>query len=480
MQNPHIAKAEPREMAGTVPVFCAFDEITPLEKIIPNPKNPNEHPEEQIRLLTKIINSQGWRMPIVVSTRSGYIVKGHGRLKAAQAGGMEFAPVEFQNYATEADEHADLIADNRIAELSIMDDDLLAELMSELEQMEEDFDFELTGYTEEDLSDILAELEEEHKEVEEDNFDAELPEEPKAKIGDVYQLGRHRLICGDCTDRNHVDMLMNGEKAIAVVTDPPYNMAYEGAGGTSDAKRKKNRILNDKMSDADFTVFLTSVYNTIHDCLHDGGSFYIFYKELGTGTFITALKYANLTYKQDLIWVKNQLVLGGSKYQSMYEPCIFGCKGKSVEFWYTGRKERSVIEQIDLMTEDELKDTIKELLEQQNPDIIRVDKNKVNDLHPTMKPIRLLAKLIENSTKKDDIVLDLFGGSGSTLIACEQLGRTCYMSELDCRYVDTILQRWESFTGEKAVLLNANESDPALEEVERLQEHSDGAGVQND
>lgn len=467
-------------MAGDIPVYCAFDELSALESIIPNPKNPNEHPEEQIRLLAKIITSQGWRMPIVVSSRSGFIVKGHGRLMAAKFAGMEYAPVEYQNYATEADEYADLIADNRIAELSMMDDDMLAELMEELEKMEEEFDFELTGFTEEDLSDLLGEIEEQNKEIEEDEFEIELPEEPKAQLGDVYQLGRHRLICGDCTNAAHIDTLMDGKKAIAVVTDPPYNMAYEGAGNTSKEKRKKNRILNDKMSDTDFTIFLTSVYNTIHDCLHDGGSFYIFYKELGTGTFITALKYANLTYKQDLIWVKNQIVLGGSKYQSMYEPCIFGSKGKSVEYWYADRKERSVIEQIDLMTEDELRDTVKELLEQTNPDIIRVDKNKVNDLHPTMKPIRLLAKLIENSTKKDDIVLDLFGGSGSTLIACEQLGRSCYMSELDRKYVDVIIERWESFTGEKAVLLNAIGTDSHAEEAEKAQIYPVDTGIQND
>lgn len=475
-----LSKAEPREMAGSIPVFCTFDEITPLERIIPNPKNPNTHPEEQIQLLSKIISSQGWRMPIVVSTRSGFIVKGHGRLKAAQRAGMEFAPVEYQNYATEADEYSDLIADNRIAELSIMDEDILSELMAELEAMDEDFDFELTGYTDDELEEIIGTLEEENQEIVEDDFELdELPEEPQAQIGDIYQLGRHRLICGDCTDRAVIDTLLNGEKAIAVVTDPPYNMAYEGAGNTSKEKRKKNRILNDKMSDEDFTVFLTSVYDSIHYSLVDGGSFYIFYKELGTGTFITSLKYANLTYKQDLIWVKNQLVLGGSKYQSMYEPCIFGSKGKSVEHWYTGRKERSVIEQIDLMTEDELKDTIKELLSEQNPDIIRVDKNKVNDLHPTMKPIKLLAYLINNSTQKGDIVVDLFGGSGSTLIACEQTGRTCYTSELDRKYVDVIIRRYEEFTGEKAVLLNAAETNRDDKEAEEVQEASYTPTVSN-
>lgn len=476
--KPQTATAEPRSMAGEIPVYCSHDEILSLEKIIPNPRNPNTHPDEQVSLLSKIIKAQGWRMPIVVSTRSGFIVKGHGRLMAAKEAGAEFAPVEYQNYATEADEYSDLIADNRIAELSFIDDDMLAELIAELNAME-DADLELTGYSESELEELFS-ADEEPQEVQEDNFDIELPEEPKAQIGDIYQLGRHRLICGDCTDMEHINALMNGNKAIACVTDPPYNMAYEGAGNTAKEKRKKNKILNDKMSDEDFDVFLTSVYNSIHYCLQDGGSFYIFYKELGTGVFVTSLKKANLTYKQDLIWVKNQLVLGGSKYQSMYEPCVFGCKGNSVAHWYADRKERSVIEQIDFMTEDELKETIKELMEQQTPDIIRVDKNKVNDLHPTMKPIKLLAKLISNSSQKNDIILDLFGGSGSTLIACEQLERTCYMSELDRKYVDVIIQRWEAFTGKKAVLLNGVKESSNAEETQTLQETSDPSTVSHD
>lgn len=225
-------------------------------------------------------------------------------------------------------------------------------------------------------------------------------------------------------------------------------MAYEGAGNTPKEKRKSNKIKNDNMPEDKFLEFITSAFSNLNNVMKDGASFYVFYKELGFGTFLKAIKDAGLTFKQELIWVKSQLVLGGSKYQNMYEPCLFGCKGKSIKQWYGGRKNTSVIEMIDLMGEDELRETIKELTD--FTDIIREKKQTVNDLHPTMKPVRLLAKFIENSTQTGDAVLDVFGGSGSTLIACEQLNRKCYMIEYEPKYVDVIIERWENFTGQKA------------------------------
>jgi len=278
------------------------------------------------------------------------------------------------------------------------------------------------------------------------------PDEPLSKQGQIYQLGKHRLMCGDSTSVDDLNKLLNGQKADCVVTDPPYNMNYEGAGNTKD--RASKRIMNDKMPDAEFEKFLTNVYETMQTGMKDGASFYVFYKELGSGVFITALKNAGLTFKQELVWVKNQLVLGGSKYQSMYEPCLFGCKGKRITNWNAGRKERSVIESIDFMNEDELRNAIKELTEYEPTDVIRENKPLKNDLHPTMKPIKLLAKFIKNSSKQGEVVLDVFGGSGSTLMACEQLDRSCFVMELDPKYVDVIIQRWETFTGQKAVLLN--------------------------
>ena len=287
----------------------------------------------------------------------------------------------------------------------------------------------------------------------EDDFDTTPPEQPKAKRGDVYQLGRHRLMCGDSTSITDVDNLRAGMSIDLVVTDPPYNMGYEGAGNTRD--RAGKRIMNDKMPEPEFEDFLRSVYACYYCSMADGASIYVFYKELGTGVFITAMKDSGLTYKQELVWVKNQIVLGGSKYQSMYEPFLMGCKGKSIGKWNGARKQRSVIESIDLMGEDALRQAIRELLEAETTDVLREQKQRVNDLHPTMKPVRLIARLILNSSDKGDSVMDLFGGSGTTLIAAEQTGRTAYLMELDPKYVDVIIARWEAFTGEKAVLLNA-------------------------
>lgn len=233
-----------------------------------------------------------------------------------------------------------------------------------------------------------------------------------------------------------------------VLTDPPYNMAYKGTAGA-----RQKEILNDDMSEEDFNSFLQAVYNSMSSVMKNGASFYVFYKELGTGVFINALNESELTFKQELIWVKNSLVLGGSKYQSMYEPFLFGCKGKKVEIWNGNRNQKSVIEHIDDMNEFELRDALKNLLEMFDGDIIRENKSLKNDLHPTMKPIKLLAKLIYNSSNKNDTILDLFGGSGSTLIAAEQTGRNCRMIELDERYADVIVKRFENLTNIKAELI---------------------------
>lgn len=256
-------------------------------------------------------------------------------------------------------------------------------------------------------------------------------------------------MCGDSTVVTDVERLMDGKLADMVLTDPPYNMNYQGAGNSTD--RESKRIKNDNMSDAEFDAFLTDVYKNIFLSLKETGSFYVFYKELGKGVFITALEKSGLTFKQELIWLKNQLVLGGSKYQNIYEPCLFGCKGDRIGSWYGGRNKTSVIEVYDLMNEFELREELKRLVNSLEPDVIREDKPLKNELHPTMKPIKLLSHFIKNSSRRNDIVLDLFGGSGSTLIACGQLSRICYMMEFDPRYCDVIIERFQEVTGLRAI-----------------------------
>lgn len=417
-------------------------EYLPIKELKPYEKNARKHADADVSTIMKSIQEFGFKDPIGIWSDKNVIVEGHGRLLAAKRLGLKKVPVIRLDDLTDEQRRAYALAHNKTAEMSEWDSDLLDE--------------ELDGILDIDMSDFgfdLSEDEEEKEVVEADT--PEPPEEPKSHYGQIYQLGRHRLMCGDSTKMADVKKLLDGKKADCVVTDPPYNMGYEGAGNTKDRASKK--IMNDKMPEADFKKFLLSVYKCYLDAMKDGASIYVFYKELGSGVFMQAMREGGLTFKQELIWVKSQLVLGGSKYQSMYEPCLMGCKGKSIKVWNGGRKQRSVIESIDLMTEEELRETLKDVLAADDPDVIREKKQLHNDLHPTMKPVRLIAKLTQNSSDAGDVILDLFGGSGTTLIAAEQIDRTAYLMELDPRYVDVIIQRYEDFTGDKAVLLTKEE-----------------------
>lgn len=441
-------------------VYLSISEITPYE----NNARYNDHAVEAV---ANSIQEYGFKNPIILD-KNNVIIAGHTRYLAAKKLDLKEVPCIIADDLTPDQVKAFRIADNKTGELADWNFDLLEKEIKEL--TENGYDINLLGFNDEEMENILnktiesmnhyldlrdgestgVEFEPE-PEAEEDEFEVSIPDEPLAKEGDIYQLGNHRLMCGDSTNKAHIQKLMNGEAADLVLTDPPYNMGYEGAGNTPDEKRKQNKIKNDKLPKHEFRAFLDAVIRNLHDNMKDGASFYMFYKELGDAAFINAIDESDLTFKQELIWVKNHLVLGGSKYQSMYEPCLFGCKGPSIKNWYTGRKERSVIESIDLMDEFQLRDAIKEIMEYFDPDIIRNERQTKNDLHPTMKPIKLLSKFIKNSSKQGDIVLDVFGGSGSTLIACEQLNRTCYMCEFEPKYVDVIIERYEAFTGEKAI-----------------------------
>lgn len=432
MNTPQIVEAQSRAMAGSIPVYCSHDEILPIEKIIKNPRNPNTHPKEQIELLSKIIKAQGWRMPITISSRSGFIVKGHGRLMAVIAAGEDYAPVEFQNYATEAEEHADLIADNRIAELSSIDEDILTELLREMEA--EGIDLELSGYEEQELEDLLASFEDvEADETTEDDFEIELPAEPKAKVGDIYKLGRHRLMCADSTNPDDIHALMDGAECSLFITDPPYNVNYEGK--TQD----KLTIQNDHKDDSSFRQFLVDAFKCADNVMKPGAAFYIWHADSEGYNFRGACRDNGWRVRQCLIWNKNSLVLGRQDYHWKHEPCLYGWKDGAGHTWNSDRAQTTVLD---------------------------FDRPSRNAEHPTMKPVELFDYQIRNNTHKNDIVLDLFGGSGTTLIACEQNGRTAYVSELDPKYVDVIIQRYETLTGEKAVLLNATDTDSQHEEAE--------------
>jgi len=406
-----------------------------IDEIKPYARNAKKHPEKQIKNVMESIKQFGFAQPLVVDSNNVLII-GHCRLMAAKRLNISEVPCVRMDSLTEEQVDKLRLLDNKLNE-SEWDFDLLSEDLPCLDFSDFDIDWDLP--TDTSVDEII------------EDTPPDPPEEPTSTYGQIYQLGRHRLMCGDSTKLEDVKALLDGKKAECVITDPPYNMAYEGAGNTKD--RASKRIMNDKMSNDDFRQFLHSVYSCYYDVMKDGASIYVFYKELGEGVFIKTMGDAGLTFKQELIWVKDHLVLGGSKYQSMYEPCLMGCKGKSIKIWNGRRNQRSVIESIDLMSEDELRDALRQVLSDEEPDILREKKQIVNDLHPTMKPVKLIAKLMRNSSDEDMCVLDLFGGSGTTLIAAEQTNRNAYIMELDPRFVDVIIQRYENFTGEKAVLL---------------------------
>lgn len=279
--------------------------------------------------------------------------------------------------------------------------------------------------------------------------------DPKSKEGDIYRLGDHILICGDSTKRETIEALMGEEKADLLVTDPPYNVAYEG--GTKD----KLTIMNDKMSEDNFVEFLTDAFKAFAPSLKSGGAFYIWHASSTQLQFELAMRNVGWRPRQQLIWNKNSMILGRQDYQWKHEPCFYGWADGAAHYFIDDRKQTTVFEDmrpnIKGMKKEELQAMLEELLgDKISTTVICEDKPAANDVHPTMKPIRLLARQIKNSSKPGEIVVDIFGGSGSTLIACEQLGRKCRTVELDPRYADAIIERWETLTGKKAELVNSS------------------------
>lgn len=311
----------------------------------------------------------------------------------------------------------------------------------------EDFDpDELVDWGLGDLDD-----EPEEADADEDDFsDEEAANAPtRCNPGDVWLLGRHRLMCGDSTKEADVAKLMGGEQAHLLLTDPPYNVDYQG--GTKD----KMKIANDNMDDVAFVQFLLAAFNCAVQAMRPGAAYYIWHADIKGFEFRTALKEAGLTLRETLIWVKNALVLGRQDYQWRHEPCLYGWKEGAAHYFTDNRSQSTVIEDAGVdyrkLKKDELLKIVLQLTDVSVPNtVIYEDKPTKNDLHPTMKPVKLMARLIKNSSRQEELVLDLFGGSGSTLIACEQINRKCYTMEFDPKYCDAILARWEKLTGEEA------------------------------
>lgn len=376
-------------------------QLISTEKLIPYVNNARTHSTEQINKLRSSLREFGFINPVIID-RGFNVIAGHGRIEAAKAEGISEVPCVFADHLTEAQKKAYILADNRMAMDAGWDEELLRVEIEALQA--ESFDVGLTGFDESEIADLF----ETDSEVKDDGFDvdAELEKPPVTKSGDLWLLGNHRLICEDSTREETYTFLMDGKKANLVVTDPPYNVNYEGSAG---------KIKNDNMENGKFYQFLLDAFTCMEKVMENDASIYVFHADTEGLNFRKAFADAGFYLSGTCIWKKQSLVLGRSPYQWQHEPVLFGWKKKGRHQWYTGRKESTIWE---------------------------FDKPKKNGDHPTMKPVPLVAYPIKNSSMSNCIVLDPFGGSGSTLIACEQTNRVCHTIELDEKFCDVIVKRF--------------------------------------
>ncbi len=381
-------------------------EYVPIGDIKPYEKNAKLHPKEQIDEIVESIKLMGFNDPIAVWGGQNTIVEGHGRLEAAKKLKMDTVPIIRLDYLSDEQRRAYTLIHNKLTMNSDFDLDILQEELDKITEFDmADFEFDLK-------------VDRDAEDIEEDEA-PEPPAEPKTKRGDIYLLGKHRLMCGDSTILSDVEKLMDGQKADLFLTDPPYNVNYEGGTGM--------KIQNDNMEDTKFRQFLVDAFSTAKMVMKGGAAFYIWHADSEGYNFRGACHDIGWTVRECLIWEKNSLVLGRQDYQWIHEPCLYGWNEGGSHAWYNDRSQTT---------------------------LIKFNKPAKNDVHPTMKPVGLFGYLIGNSSKADDIVLDLFGGSGTSIVACEQMGRICCSMELSEAYCDVIVERWENLTGRKAVLLN--------------------------
>jgi DNA modification methylase len=424
--------------------------ITELQEYERNPRKN----DKAVAAVAESIKQFGFKVPIVID-KNNVIVAGHTRLKAARRLKLKTVPCIIADDLTPEQVKQFRLADNKVSELAAWNPEMLAEELKEI-----DFDMGLFGFEDADW------LGGGSLEPKEDYFDldaaAAAVTTPKTKPGDIYQLGRHRLMCGDSTDAEQVKTLMDGQLADLLVTDPPYNVNYEGSGET-----KRDKIANDNLDSDVFTTFLGDLFTAADQNMKPGASFYIWHADGLPGlNFRLALKIVNWPVRQSIIWNKNVFTLGRQDYQWKHEAALYGWKEGTAHYFTADRTLSTVIKEneglvIDKMTAAEARKILKDILESGKVamDIIDVDKPSRSDEHPTMKPVLLFTQLIQNSSRPTERILDICAGSGTTLIAAEQLNRSAYLMELDPKYCDVIVKRYEDFTGGKAELIVVDKQD---------------------
>jgi DNA modification methylase len=394
-----------------------------VSTLIPYARNSRTHSDEQIAQIAASIKEFGWTNPILIDGDNG-IIAGHGRLSAARKLGHEEVPVIELKDLTETQRKAYIIADNRLALNAGWDNEMLTIELNEL--LADNFALDILGF---DPKELAALLEPDVVEgLTDEDAVPDIPDEPKTRLGDIYQLGNHRLMCGDSTSIDAVDKLMP-ETANMIFTDPPYLMDFTGGihgDGSKSFNAKHGSIKNDKMSDKEGDDFLDAINSVITSKVD--GAFYITFYRLGINKYFASMERTGLKCRSLVIWDKGNHTLSNSDYMSMYEPMFYGWVNNHK--FYGGKN---------------------------GMDIWRIKRTAKNDLHPTMKPVELVEKAVLDGSAINGIVLDLFGGSGTTIVACEKHNRHSRIMELDPKYCDVIVKRWEDFTGKKAMLVNANE-----------------------
>ena len=385
-------------------------QLVPIEKLVPYVNNARTHSSEQIKKLQSSLREFGFINPVIIDRDYG-VIAGHGRILAAKAENIKEVPCVFADHLTEAQKKAYIIADNRMAMDAGWDEELLRVEIEALQDM--DFDPMLTGFDEAELADLFGTND---TDVKDDDFDLSAALEKAAFVerGDIWNVGRHRLMCGDATNKEDVDTLMDGKTGNLILTDPPYGVSFKSGSGLT--------IQNDSIKGTEFYQFLLDAFTHMREHLEKGGSMYCFHADTEGLTFRQAFIDAGFHLAGVCIWVKNSLVLGRSDYQWQHEPVLYGFLKDGKHKWFSDRKQTT---------------------------IWNFDKPKRNADHPTSKPLDLLSYPIGNSTQENGIVIDTFGGSGSTMMACDAMNRTCYMMELDEKYASVILRRYVENTGDE-------------------------------